>query len=137
MGPGQATGEKNAPAGSDDQTMASNDELASDDVSACAPSCDRYVQGLQEVEDLIELDQWDEETVVQNFRLRFLSARPYTAAGGVMIALNPCKNLDNIYDRDLQVCFFSLTGGQQCPGVDWVHALYNSCTWYIPVHMNR
>lgn len=58
-----------------------------------------------EFEDLYELLEgcWDEDKVLENFRLRFLSGRPYTGSGSVMIAVNPCRNLADLYDWDTQV----------------------------------
>lgn len=58
-------------------------------------------------EDLAELleTSWDEHRVLQNFRLRFMSGMPYTSLlGNVIVAVNPCKNLVEVYDRDMQVC---------------------------------
>jgi len=57
-------------------------------------------------EDLAELlaTSWDEERVLQNFRLRFMSGMPYTSLlGNIIVAVNPCKNLAELYDRDMQV----------------------------------
>lgn len=58
-----------------------------------------------QVEDLHELlyGTWDEERVLENLRLRFLSGKPYTGMGNVIIALNPCRSLVDLYDRDTQV----------------------------------
>lgn len=58
-----------------------------------------------QVEDLHELldGTWDEERVLENLRLRFLSDKPYTGVGTVIIALNPCRDLVDLYDRDMQV----------------------------------
>ncbi|CAM9259462.1 unnamed protein product [Ectocarpus sp. 6 AP-2014] len=63
-----------------------------------------YSQCPEEVEDLIELQSgvWDEELVLQNCRARFLAGKPYIGAGNVAIAVNPCRNLDELYDRDMQ-----------------------------------
>lgn len=60
---------------------------------------------LSQAEDLHELlhDTWDEERVLENLHLRFLSGKPYTAVGNVIIALNPCRSLAHLYDRDMQV----------------------------------
>lgn len=56
-------------------------------------------------EDLSELldRAWDEEKVLENFGLRFLSGKPYTGSGSVMVAVNPCRDLVDLYDRDMQV----------------------------------
>lgn len=73
------------------------------------------------VEDLCELETLDEEAILKNFRLRFSpspvsssaddhrggrlkASRPFIGAGGnVMIALNPCRALQGVYDKDMQV----------------------------------
>ena len=57
----------------------------------------------QAVEDLIELNGLDDEAVIENLRTRFLAGTPYTGAGSVMVALNPCRNIVEVYDRDMQV----------------------------------
>lgn len=61
-------------------------------------------------EDLHELldKTWDEERVLENLRLRFLSGKPYTGVGDMVVALNPCKRLADLYDRDTQVRFPTL-----------------------------
>lgn len=71
-----------------------------------APSREpHYLQCREEVEDLIELQSgvWDEELVLQNCRARFLAGKPYIGAGSVTIAVNPCRSLNELYDRDMQV----------------------------------
>lgn len=76
------------------------------DLSGMAPSREaHYSQSREEVEDLIELQSrvWDEEMVFQNCRARFLAGKPYIGAGNVTIAVNPCRNLNELYDRDTQV----------------------------------
>lgn len=65
----------------------------------------------REVEDLTELDTLDEDSILSNFRIRFLASssggkrsRPYTGAGSnVLVALNPCRSLEGVYDKDTQV----------------------------------
>lgn len=72
--------------------------------SGCAEEAHHtYRQG--GFEDLSELlgTTWDEEMVLDNFRLRFLSEKPYTNSGRVLVAVNPCRNLVDLYDRDMQV----------------------------------
>ncbi len=57
-------------------------------------------------EDLAEMLQstWDDQRVLQNVRLRFMCGMPYTSLlGNIIIAVNPCKNLVELYDRDMQV----------------------------------
>ncbi|CAM9456858.1 unnamed protein product [Laminaria digitata] len=71
----------------------------------CAPPPGRYLhrqQAVRVVEDLVELDGLDDEVVVENLRARFLAGTPYTGAGSVMVALNPCRNLVEVYDREMQ-----------------------------------
>lgn len=78
-----------------------------------APSGEpHHSQCREEVEDLIELQSkvWDEEMVLQNCRAQFLAGKPYIGAGNVTIAVNPCRNLNEIYGRDMQVIVYSLTG---------------------------
>ncbi|CAM9844941.1 unnamed protein product, partial [Hapterophycus canaliculatus] len=60
------------------------------------------------VEDLTELLDvaWNEEIVLHNCRMRFLSRKPYTAAGSLMIAVNPCRSVSELYDRDMQLKYF-------------------------------
>lgn len=62
-----------------------------------------------QAEDLHELldGAWDEERVLENLRLRFISGKPYTGVGGVIIALNPCRSLVDLYDRGMQVRYCS------------------------------
>lgn len=57
------------------------------------------------VEDVTEVlgTAWNDETVLQNCRMRFLSRKPYTAAGSVMLAVNPYKSFSELYERDIQV----------------------------------
>lgn len=55
------------------------------------------------VEDLIELDHWDTEKIVENFRARFFSGKPHTGAGNLLVVLNPCRDLGDVYGRDIQV----------------------------------
>lgn len=76
------------------------------------------------VEDLTELDCLDEESILSNFRTRFLVSscgkgnRPYTGAGSnVLVALNPCRSLEGVYDRNTQVQLQRW----------WVLALHTSC----------
>lgn len=57
-----------------------------------------------EVEDILELRNMDDGSIVQNFRRRFSAGRPYTGAGRVMVAVNPCRDpIVDTYDRDTQV----------------------------------
>ena len=67
------------------------------------PSQDRYSCSNDAVEDLIELNSWDETSVVQNCRSRFFFGKPYTFAGNLMIAINPCRHLRSLHDSDLKV----------------------------------
>ena len=82
--------------------MTSNQQR-SDNMDGCAPPSNRYLHHHQAVEDLIELDGLDDEMVVESLRARFLAGTPYTGAGSVMISLNPCRILLEVYDRDMQV----------------------------------
>lgn len=82
--------------------MTSNGQRT-DDIYECEPPSDRYLHPHQAVEDLVELEGWKDEAIVETLRVRFLAGTPYTGAGSVMIALNPCRNLVEVHDRDMQV----------------------------------
>lgn len=60
-----------------------------------------------EAEDLHELldGTWDEERVLSNLRLRFLSGKPYTGVGNVTVAINPCRSFVNLHERDTQLLY--------------------------------
>ena len=64
-----------------------------------------------QAENLYELldGSWHNERVLENFRLRFLSGKPYTGVGNAVVALNPCRRLAGLYDRDTQVRFLAST----------------------------
>ncbi|CAM9416878.1 unnamed protein product [Scytosiphon promiscuus] len=75
----------------------------------CAASRRPYLlHHQQEVEDLAELfdSGWNEERVLQNCRMRFLSRKTYTAAGSIMIAVNPHRSLSELHDRHMQLKYF-------------------------------
>lgn len=84
------------------RSMTSNGQRT-DGIYECAPPSDRCLHPHQAVEDLIELNGLDDEAVIENLRTRFLAGTPYTGAGSVMVALNPCRNIVEVYDRDMQV----------------------------------
>lgn len=72
--------------------------------------CDEFAKAHDShVEDLHELldGTWHDERVLENLRLRFMSGKPYTGVGNVVIALNPCRSLPGLYDRDTQVLHLS------------------------------
>lgn len=80
-----------------------NDELGHLEHSEPLPPARDGDQHGRGVEDLIELDHWDTETILENFRAGFFSGKPYTGAGSLLVVLNPCRDLGDVYGRDMQV----------------------------------
>lgn len=53
------------------------------------------------MEDLVGLVHLHEPAILHNLRIRFEADQIYTSTGPILLAVNPFKPMENLYDEDI------------------------------------
>ena len=63
--------------------------------------------------DLAELPNFHEASMLQQLKERHCRQLPYTRVGEILVAINPCQWIPDLYSRDQQRLYHQLFGGER------------------------
>lgn len=81
----------------------------------CEVRRDRSAKVLSRIEDLTAISSLHEPGLLQVLQERYRVDQIYTYTGKVLLAINPFKELDGVYDRDVAQLYIESGSGDDLP----------------------